>query len=86
MEVVVVGLIDTRPGPDGDDERRREPWPLVALDWVMPWPALIVWLVAASLVTDGWPATLCAIAAMVLGAWRLSVAGGMVGDLRDWKQ
>ena len=58
-------------GPDrGDDEPAREPWLLAAFSWFFPWPALIVWLCAASRFADGWFGVALIYAAIFLAAWR----------------
>ena len=64
-------LIDTRepPGDEGGD-RSREPWLVSLLDWLLPWPALILWLCAASRVLDGWVGVVCVFTAIGLAAWR----------------
>ena len=49
---------------------RALPWFLTALDWLLPWPALIVWLLAASRYADGWVGVGFAYAAIALAAWR----------------
>ena len=65
-----VGFIES-PDSSGDgDEERREPWVLTAIDWLFPWPALIVWLLAASRYADGWFAVGFAYAAIAVAAWR----------------
>ena len=59
--------------PDSSDGGREEPgplWILVALDWLLPWPALIVWLLVASRYADGWVGVGFAYAAIALAAWR----------------
>jgi hypothetical protein len=65
-------LVESRePFDDGDGPRAsREPWLLLLLDWLFPWPALIVWLCAASRVTDGWVAVGLIFAAIWLCVWR----------------
>ena len=63
-------LIDTREPPDDGDDGAREPWLVTALAWLLPWPALIVWLCAASRLLDGWLAVGCIYAAIGLTAWR----------------
>ena len=83
---VLLMLIDTRDGPPDGDDRHGRSWLFTVLDWVMPWPALIVWLVAAAIATPGLLGALCAVSAMLIGAWRLALAGGNVGGMRDWKQ
>ena len=41
-------LVETR-GPFDEGRRSsREPWLVSLLGWVLPWPALIVWLCVAS--------------------------------------
>ena len=50
--------------------RAREPWVLRVIDWLLPWPALIVWLMVASRYADGWIGVGFAYAAIALAAWR----------------
>lgn len=67
---VFVGLVDTR-NPFGDGpEPAHEPWIVTLLDWVLPWPALIVWLCVASRYADGWLGVGLVWAAVALAAWR----------------
>ena len=59
--------------PDSSGGGRDEPglpWILIALDWLLPWPALIVWLLVASRYADGWVGVGFAYAAIALAAWR----------------
>jgi hypothetical protein len=63
-------LVESRDPFDDGDRSRREPWLVTLLGKLFPWPALIVWLCAAALVIDGWPAVGCAFAAIALSAWR----------------
>jgi hypothetical protein len=59
--------------PDSSDDRDREgrePWILTAIDWVLPWPAMIVWLLVASRLADGWIGFGFAYAAVLVAAWR----------------
>ena len=65
-----VMLVDTREPFEGRGEPAREPWIVSLLDWVLPWPALIVWLCVASRFADGWPGVGLAYAAVALAAWR----------------
>jgi hypothetical protein len=67
---VLVMLIDTREPPDEGGGSGREPWLVTLLGWFLPWPALIVWLCAASRVLDGWVGVGCVFAAIALAAWR----------------
>ena len=62
--------VDTRRPPDEGGGQAGEPWLVSMLDWVLPWPALIVWLCAASRMIDGWPGVACVFAAVWLAAWR----------------
>lgn len=66
-----VAFIEARPDrPEDHPEPPREPWVLGALSWLLPWPALIVWLCVASRVLDGWAAVGCIDLAVGLAAWR----------------
>ena len=67
-------LVEARDPFDDGGKSSREPW-LVSLlvsvlGWLLPWPALVVWLLAASRVVDGWPGVGCAFAAVIIAAWR----------------
>jgi hypothetical protein len=66
-------LVESR-GSWNDGERSggssREPWLVSMLGWLLPWPALIVWLCIASRLIDGWIGVLCVFAAIWLTAWR----------------
>ena len=63
-------LVESRDPFDDGEGPGREPWIVRLLDHILPWPALIVWLCAAALAIDGWPAVGCAFAAIALAAWR----------------
>jgi hypothetical protein len=63
-------LIDTHLPPDDEGRPKGEPWPVTALAWLLPWPALIVWLLAASRIVDGWAGVGLAFAAVIISAWR----------------
>jgi hypothetical protein len=64
-------LIDTREPPDDEGSgSEREPWFVGALGWLLPWPALIVWLCVASRVLDGWIGVAAIYLAIALTAWR----------------
>jgi hypothetical protein len=79
-------LIDAGAPPDPPPPR-REPWLVsLVLDHLMPWPALVVWLLAAAVMTDGWPGVLCSWAAVLVAFWRMSRAFAGVGGLRDHMQ
>jgi hypothetical protein len=66
----LVMFIDSRePYRDGR-EPAREPWIVSLLDWLLPWPALIVWLCVASRYADGWVGVGLVYAAVALAAWR----------------
>jgi hypothetical protein len=65
-----VMLIDTREPFDDGHRRSREPWLVTLLDWLLPWPALIVWLCVASRLVDGWAAVGLVWGAVFLAAWR----------------
>lgn len=56
--------------PYDDYRAPREPWLLTAIGWLLPWPALIVWLLVASRYADGWIGVGFAYAAIGLAAWR----------------
>jgi hypothetical protein len=76
-------LIDTRdpaPRPRGDD---RGNWLVAVVDVLLPWPALIVWLVAGAVVMEDWIGVVCAWCALVLAFWRLTKIFPTVGGLRD---
>jgi hypothetical protein len=66
-------LVESR-GSWNDGERSggssREPWLVSMLGWLLPWPALIVWLCIASRLIDGWIGVFCVFAAIWLSAWR----------------
>jgi hypothetical protein len=65
-----VGLVDSR-HPFGDGpERAPQPWIVTVLDWLLPWPALIVWLCVASRYADGWIGVGLVYAAVAIAAWR----------------
>jgi hypothetical protein len=65
-----VGLVDSRQ-PFGDGpEPAHEPWIVTLLDWLLPWPALIVWLCVASRYADGWLGVILIWTAVALTAWR----------------
>jgi hypothetical protein len=63
-------LVETREPWDDGGQSSREPWLVTLLDWLLPWPALIVWLCAASLAVNGWAAVACGFVAIGLTAWR----------------
>jgi hypothetical protein len=64
-------LIDTRPPPDdGGGGSKGEPWLVTALGWLLPWPALIVWLCVASRLIDGWIGVFAIFLAIGLATWR----------------
>jgi hypothetical protein len=63
-------LIDTRRPPDEGGGSAREPWLVSMLGWLLPWPALIVWLCVASRMLDGWDGVACVFLAVGLSAWR----------------
>jgi hypothetical protein len=65
-----VMLVDTREPFEERGEPAREPWIVSLLDWVLPWPALIVWLCVASRFADGWAGVGLVYAAVALAAWR----------------
>ncbi|MGI8780285.1 MAG: hypothetical protein ACR2L8_08985 [Solirubrobacteraceae bacterium] len=63
-------LIDTREPPGDDGGSTHEPWLVALLGWALPWPALIVWLCAASRVVEGWAGVVFVFVAIALAAWR----------------
>jgi bacteriorhodopsin len=63
-------LVETREPFDEGGKPSREPWLVALLAWMLPWPALIVWLCAASRVLDGWTAVACVYVAIGIAAWR----------------
>jgi hypothetical protein len=69
-ESMLVMLVDTRDPYRDRGEPAREPWILTVLDWVFPWPALIVWLCVASRYADGWAGVGLIYTAVALAAWR----------------
>jgi hypothetical protein len=78
-------LIDTREPPP--EPGRHEPWLLTfLLDHLFPWPAVVVWMMAASLISDGWLGVVLSWGAVVVAFWRMSRAFGGVGGLRDYRQ
>ena len=42
-------LVETREPFDEGERPSREPWLVALLAWLLPWPALIVWLCATAL-------------------------------------
>jgi bacteriorhodopsin len=63
-------LVESRGPFDEGSRSSREPWLVALLGWLLPWPALIVWLCVASRVLDGWIAVACVFVAIGLAAWR----------------
>ncbi len=63
-------LIETREPFDDGREPAGEPWIVTLLDWLFPWPALIVWLCVASRYADGWAGVGLIYAAVLIAAWR----------------
>jgi hypothetical protein len=78
-------LVDTREPPDDGGGSSREPWLVSMLEWALPWPALIVWLCAASQVLHGWIGVICAYIAIGLTAWR-GLRAVPADGLRDSRQ
>ena len=77
-------LIDTGAPPPEPRRPRRELWMLsTLLDHLLPWPALVVWLLAAATMTDGWVGVAFSWAAVVIAFWRMSRSFRGVGGLRD---
>ena len=63
-------LVETREPFDDGARSSREPWLVTLLGWILPWPALIVWLCVASRMLDGWAGVACVYFAVGLSAWR----------------
>jgi hypothetical protein len=63
-------LVETREPFDEGRRPSREPWLVALLGWLLPWPALIVWLCALALAVDGWVGVGCGFAAIGLASWR----------------
>ena len=63
-------LIDTRMPPDDSGGSEHEPWLVTVLGWLLPWPALILWLCLASRLIEGWIGVVCIFVAIWLSAWR----------------
>lgn len=66
----LVMFVESHESFDDVGGSRREPWLLTVLDWLLPWPAVVVWLLAASRFTDGWAGAGLAYAAVLIFAWR----------------
>jgi hypothetical protein len=66
----LVMFVESRDPGRGDGDAAREPWVLTALDWLLPWPAAIVWLCVASRYADGWLGVALIYLAIGLAAWR----------------
>jgi hypothetical protein len=66
----LVAFIESHESFDDGGDHGREPWLLAALDWVLPWPAAIVWLCVASFYADGWLGVGLIYLAIGLAAWR----------------
>ena len=67
---MLIMLVESRGPFDDGAGSSREPWLVALLGWLLPWPALIVWLCVASRVLDGWVAVVCVFVATGLAAWR----------------
>jgi hypothetical protein len=63
-------LVETRDPFEDGAWSSREPWLVTLLGWLLPWPALIVWLCVASRMLDGWAGVGCVYLAVGLAAWR----------------
>ena len=63
-------LIDTRLPPDDTGGPEHEPWLVTVLGWLLPWPALIVWLCLASRLLEGWIGVVSIFVAIGIAAWR----------------
>ena len=80
-------LIEAGGGPPDPRGPRREPWFVTLILQVLPWPAVVVWLLAGALVTSGWVAVGFAWGAVFVAAWRGSRAiDRSVGGMRDHVQ
>ena len=78
-------LIDTREDPPGRGDD-HEPWLVTALRWVLPWPALIAWLFAASQMLDGWAGVIALWGAIIVGSWRALRWMPEGGGMREYRQ
>ena len=67
-------FIESREPPGDAPGSGREPWLLTAVGWLLPWPALIVWLIVASRFADGWIGVAFAFGAVGITAWRAARA------------
>jgi hypothetical protein len=65
-----VAFIESHDSSGDRGEPAPEPWLLTALDWLLPWPAAIVWLCVASRYADGWLGVGLIYLAIGLAAWR----------------
>jgi hypothetical protein len=68
--VPFVAFVESREPFEDEGDARREPWLVTALGLVLPWPALVVWLLVASRFADGWLGAGLAYAAVLISAWR----------------
>ena len=66
----LLAFIEAKEPFEDRGEPAREPWLLTAMDWLLPWPALIVWLCIASRYADGWIGVALIYAAIGIAAWR----------------
>ena len=82
---MLFALIDTRePPPDGPPA--PEPWIITALRWALPWPALVLWLFAASQMLDGWLGVIAIWGAVIIGTWRALRWMPVTDGMREYKQ
>jgi hypothetical protein len=63
-------LVETREPFDDRDRSSREPWLVTLLGWLLPWPALVLWLCVASRMLDGWAGVASIYLAVLIAGWR----------------
>jgi hypothetical protein len=69
-------LIDTRDHPPEPEPEPRDnrAWLPTVLEWLFPWPAVIVWLWIGGIVVTGFAGMVFAVSALLVFFWRLSKA------------
>jgi hypothetical protein len=78
-------LIDTRDHPPEPEPRDNRHWLPAVLEWLYPWPAVIVWLWIGGIVLTGFVGMLLAVSALLVFFWRISKAYPDWG-LSDYRQ